>query len=116
MRNGKFKVIGFIAFSALAGCAAMKPPVTPLGDDAYRLSVTGARYETQADTNLKALSAANNYCGTMGRQLMFRKSIETADYTWSPKKEDLTFVCADSKDPQYLQVGLKRDTAVVAQQ
>jgi hypothetical protein len=116
MSNRKMQLIGLIAVAALAGCATTAPPVAAVGEGAYHLSVTGARYDTQAVTNFKALSAANVYCGTMGKQLMFRQSTETADHTWSPKKEDLTFVCIDSKEPGYMNAGTQRDSAVVAQQ
>jgi hypothetical protein len=117
MRHGKLhSVFGMIAAASLCGCVATRPPVTPVSDDAFRVRTTGARYETQADTNLKALAAANDYCGEQGKQLMFRHSIETAAHAWSPKAEDLTFVCIDAKEPGYMNASIRRDTAVVAQQ
>jgi hypothetical protein len=117
MRQGKLhSLLGLIAAASLCGCAATRPPVTPVSDDAYHVRTSGARYETQADTNSKALAAANDYCGEQGKQLMFRQSTETAAHAWSPKAEDLTFVCIDAKDPGYMNAANKRDSAVVAQQ
>ncbi len=46
-------MIGILA-STLAACATTPSGVVPAGQDAYHVSVFGARYETQADTNLKA--------------------------------------------------------------
>jgi hypothetical protein len=116
MRITAVRMIGLVAFAAMAGCASAPPAVTAVDQDAYHLSVSGSRYQTQADTNSKALSAANDYCGNMGKQLMFRQSTETGDHSWSPKQEDLTFVCIDAKEPSYMRAGLKHDTVVVAQQ
>jgi len=117
MRPGKLhSLIGCIAALSLCGCAATRPPVTAVNDAAYHVRTTGARYETQADTNLKALAAANEYCDTQGKQLMFRQSTETSAHAWSPKAEDLTFVCIDAKDPGYMNGAIRRDAAVIAQQ
>jgi hypothetical protein len=111
----KIRLLGIAAFAALAGCAAAPPSVVPAGD-AYQLSVSGARWESQADTNLKALTAANDYCARQGKHLMFRESTESGDHSWEPKQEDLTFVCMDAKDPGYMRASTQRDSAVIAQQ
>jgi hypothetical protein len=117
MHQGKYhSLIGLIVMASLAGCVATRPDVTAMGDDAYHVRTTGERYDTQADTNFKALSAANDFCGAQNKQLMFRQSTETAAHAWSPKAEDLTFVCIDAKDPGYMNAGSRRDAAVVAQQ
>jgi hypothetical protein len=98
-------MIGILA-SALAGCATAPIGVVPAGQDAYHVSVFGARYETQADTNLKALRVAGEYCGEMAKHVMFRQSAETSEHAWSPKQEDLTFVCMDAKDPAYMRAAV----------
>jgi putative hemolysin len=117
MRRGQLhSLMGLIAVASLCGCAATRLPVTPVSDNAFHVRSTGARYETQADTNVKALAAANEYCGTQGKQLMFRQSTETAEHAWSPKAEDLTFVCIDAKDPGPMNAANRRDSAVIAQQ
>jgi hypothetical protein len=113
--RGHINLAPGLVFCALAGCAAAPPHVFPAGDDAFRLSVTGTRYETQADTNLKALRAAGDFCGNKGQHLMFRESTESGDHSWSPKQEDLTFVCMSTNDPAYMQASVPRNT-VVAQQ
>ncbi len=71
-------MLGFIASATMAGCASTPAGVVPGGQDAYHVSVVGARYETQTDTNLKALNAANQYCDQMGKHVMFRQSTESA--------------------------------------
>jgi hypothetical protein len=109
-------VFGIFASAAMAGCASTPSGVVPGGQDAYRVSVTGARYETQTDTNLKALSVANQYCEQLGKHVMFRQSTESSEHAWSPKQEDLTFVCMDSNDPAYMRAAVERDPPVVAKE
>lgn len=107
-------LVGIIAIAAMAGCASTPSAVLPAGQDAYHVSVFGARYETQTDTNLKALSAANQYCDQMGKHVMFRQSTESSAHAWSPKQEDLTFVCMDAADPAFMRAAVERDPPVVA--
>ena len=84
-----------IAVLALGGCAGTPPRVATVDQDTYHLSVSGARYESQAATNTKALIAANDYCSGRGQRLLFRHSAESGTHSWSPKQEDLTFVCVE---------------------
>ena len=49
MMNRKTQWMIGIMVSALAGCATAPSGVVPAGQDAYHVSVFGARYETQAD-------------------------------------------------------------------
>jgi hypothetical protein len=109
-------VFGIIAAGAMAGCASTPTGVLPAGQNAYHVSVFGARYETQTDTNLKALNIANQYCDQMGKHVMFRQSTETSEHIWSPKQEDLTFVCMNAQDPAYMRAAVEREPAVVAKQ
>jgi hypothetical protein len=116
MHTGKLhSLMGLIAAVALVGCVSTRPEVTPV-DDAYHVHIDGARFDTQANTNFQALTVANEYCGSQNKQLMFRQSTETAAHAWSPKAEDLTFVCLDAKDPGYMNASTRRDSAVIAQQ
>jgi hypothetical protein len=117
MRQSKLhSLLGLITAASLCGCAATRPAVTPVADDSYHVRTTGARFESQADTNFKALVSANEFCGTQSKQLMFRQSTETAEHAWSPKAEDLVFVCIDAKDPGYMNAATRRNSAVIAQQ
>jgi hypothetical protein len=109
-------VLGFLATATMAGCASTPNGVNPAGQDAYHVSVTGARYETQMDANLKALNVAHQYCDQMGKYVMFRQSTESSDHAWSAKQEDLTFVCMDAKDPAFMRAAVERDPPVVARQ
>jgi hypothetical protein len=110
------RVFGTFALAALAACAATRPAVVPVGEDAFRVRVSGEAYETQADTNLKALNVADAYCGKLAKHVMFRQSTEINDHTWSGKQEDLTFVCMDTKDPAYMRPSVEHAASVVAQQ
>ena len=109
-------VFGIIASATMTGCASTPSGVVPAGQDAYHVSVMGARYETQTDTNLKALSVANQYCEQLGKHVMFRESTESSAHAWSPKQEDLTFVCMDASDPSYMRAAVERDPPVVAKE
>jgi hypothetical protein len=117
MRHSRLLLSVCVA-AALVGCATSPDKVAAVGQDGFHVSVTGARWESQADTNFKAMMLANNYCDKMGKQLLFRQSQESGDHAWSSKREDLTFVCMDSNDPAYMRAGLKRerDNNVLAQQ
>jgi hypothetical protein len=99
----------FILTAALAGCAALHPKVEDAGDGAYHLSATGTRVNSQTDVNLRAVSDAIDYCGSMGKQMLFRSSHESGEHSWSAKREDLTFVCMSGADPAYMNAGLKKD-------
>jgi hypothetical protein len=109
-------MFGILVAGAMAGCASTPTGVIPAGQDAYHVSVFGARYDTQTDTNLKALSIANQYCDQMGKHVMFRQSTETSEHAWSSKQEDLTFVCMDAKDPAYMRAAIEHEAPVVAKQ
>ena len=109
-------VFGIIASATMAGCASTSNGVIPAGPDAYHVSVVGQRYETQTDANLKALNVAHQYCDQMGKHVMFRQSTESSEHAWSPKQEDLIFVCMDAKDPAYMRAAVEREPAVVAKQ
>jgi hypothetical protein len=108
-------LIGTVVSAVIGGCAATSP-VVPAGEDAYHVSVMGARYETQTDANLKALRVANDYCSQMSKHVMFRQSTESSEHPWSAKQEDLTFVCMDARDPAYMRAAVDHAPAVVAQQ
>ena len=109
-------VFGMIASATMGGCASTPSGVLPAGEDAYHVSVVGQRYETQTDTNLKALNVAHGYCEQMGKHVMFRQSTESTEHAWSPKQEDLVFVCMDAKDPAFMRAAVERDPPVVAKQ
>jgi hypothetical protein len=109
-------VLGIAAFAALAGCAATAPGVVSSGDGAFRVHVSGARYDTQADTNLRALNIAEAYCDKSAKHVMFRQSQESSEHSWSQKEEELTFVCMDARDPAYMRASVEREPAVTTAQ
>lgn len=112
------QIFALLVVTVLAGCAGTPPKVASLGENAYQLSVVGRPATSQADANYRAIVAATDYCAQLGQQVLFRQSQESGEHTWSPKREDLTFVCMSANDPAYLHAGLKREThaEVIAQQ
>ena len=109
-------IVGLMALAGMAGCATNSNGVAPVGQDAYHVKVVGQPYETQTDANLKALNIAHQYCDQFGKHVMFRQSTESSDHAWSPKQEDLTFVCIDAKDPTFMRAAVEHAPAVIAQQ
>jgi len=115
-KGNRVLAVAVAALAALAGCASAPPSVVPAGNDAYQLRVSGARFESQADTNIKALGIASDYCAKMDKRLLFRQSTESGEHGWEPKQEDLTFVCSDANHPELVRVSAPRDPEIVAQQ
>jgi len=68
------------------------------------MSMTGVGFATQANTNIKALKAANDYCSKIGRHMVPQHSSESGVYGWSPRQNSLVFMCVDENSPAYTQV------------
>jgi hypothetical protein len=115
-KSNRVLALAIAGLAGLAGCASAPPSVVPAGNDAYQLRVSGARYESQADTNIKALVIASDYCAKLDKHLLFRQSTESGEHSWAPKQEDLTFVCSDANDPELVRASAQSDAGIVAQQ
>lgn len=89
-------------FLPLNGCVTVGSQVVPIGKDTYQLSMTGVGFATQANTNVKALKAANDYCDELGQHMVPKNSAESGVYGWSPRQDNLVFMCLDANDPAYL--------------
>ncbi len=100
----RYRIFVLLAITVAGGCAAGPQKVMPVGQDAYRVSVTSPSFASQAGANHKAFDAASSFCDKMGEQALFRVSQESGVHSWSPKHEDLTFVCTSA--------GLRADAAV----
>jgi hypothetical protein len=92
-----------ILSAVVAGCVTVGSDVVPVGKDTYQLSMTGVGFATQANTNIKALKAANDYCAKIGKHMVPASSAESGVYGWSPRQDNLVFKCLDENDPAYLQ-------------
>jgi hypothetical protein len=101
MGTGMHMFIGATALVLLAGCVTLPSTVVPIGKDTYQLSMTGVGFATQANTNVKALQAANAYCDKLGKHLVFQHNGEAGVYGWSPRQSNLTFLCLNEDDPEY---------------
>jgi hypothetical protein len=66
------------------------------------MSMTGVGFATQANTNIKALKAANDYCSKMNKHMVPQHSAESGVHGWSPRQNQLVFKCLDANDPEYL--------------
>jgi hypothetical protein len=86
----------------IAGCVTVGSQVVPVGKDTYQLSMTGVGFATQANTNIKALQSANAYCDKIGKHMVPKTSGESGVYGWSPRQDNLVFMCLDGNDPRYL--------------
>ena len=86
----------------LAGCVTVGSSVVPVGKDTYQMSMTGVGFATQANTNIKALNAANEYCDKLSKHMVPKTSAESGVYGWSPRQDNLVFMCLDANDPAYL--------------
>lgn len=104
------------AVTMLAGCATIASDVVPIGRDTYQISMTGVGFATQANTNIKALKAANAYCTKMNKHLVVQHSSESGVYGWSPRQDNLVFMCLKEDDPAYARVKVQRDPSVVVEQ
>jgi hypothetical protein len=93
--------LSVIAAFALASCVTVGSQVVPVGKDTYQLSMTGVGFATQANTNIKALQAANAYCEKLGKHMVPKTSAESGVYGWSPRQNSLVFMCLDGNDPAY---------------
>jgi hypothetical protein len=102
-----YRVLSLLIVAAAAGCAGAPQRVMPVGQDAFRVSVSAPSFARQAEANYKALDAARAFCGHMGEQVLFRESRESGVHSWSQKREDLTFVCTHVVDAAILQASLR---------
>jgi hypothetical protein len=101
-RSNSMKLVLLIVMGALAACVTVGSEVVPVGKDTYQMSMTGVGFATQANTNIKALKAANDYCAKLGKHMVPKTSAESGVYGWSPRQNNLVFMCLDANDPRYL--------------
>src|SRR5207253_11211169 len=87
---------------SIGGCATIGSEVVSVGKDTYQLSMTGVGFATQANTNIKALKAANEYCAKLNKHMVPKNSAESGVYGWSPRQDSLVFMCLDEHDPAYV--------------
>ena len=104
-----------VAVAAVAGCVTVPSTVVPIGKDTYQLSMTGVGFATQANTNVKALKAASEYCEKLGKHLVFQRNAESGVYGWSPRQSNLTFLCLDANDPDYKHAPAQADATAPPQ-
>jgi len=91
----------FAAVVLLAGCATVGSKPVPIGKDTYQLSMTGVGFATQANTNMKALAAAADFCSTLALHMVPKNSAESGVYGFSPRQDSLVFMCLSAEDPRY---------------
>jgi hypothetical protein len=101
MPRRQLRLWSFALVVAVAGCVTVSSNIVPVGKDTYQLSMTGVGLATQANTNLKALKAASDYCDKLGKHLITQRNSEAGVYGWSPRQSNLTFLCLDANDPDY---------------
>lgn len=104
-----------LLIATLTGCATISSDVVPIGRDTYQMSMTGVGFATQANTNIKALKAANAYCEKMNKHMVFQHNSESGVYGWSPRQDNLVFMCLNADDPEYARTKVQRDPGVIVQ-
>lgn len=102
MHNSQMRLLSIVAVAIVAGCVTVPSNIVPVGKDTYRLSMTGVGFATQANTNVKALRTASEYCDKLGKHLVMQRNSESGVYGWSPRQSNLTFLCLDANDPDYV--------------
>jgi hypothetical protein len=100
LRN-RIRLMAVTAVALVAGCVTLPSHVVPIGKDTYQLSMTGVGFATQANTNVKALQEANDYCDKLGKHMVFQHNAEAGVYGWSPRQSSLTFLCVNADDVEY---------------
>jgi hypothetical protein len=85
----------------LAGCVTTPSNVVSVGKDTYQVSATGVGFTTQSGANMAALETASAYCAKLGKKMLLKQSTENGVYGFSPRRNDLTFMCLDENDPAY---------------
>ncbi len=85
----------------LAGCVTVGSDVVPVGKDTYQMSMTGVGFATQANTIIKALKSANDYCNKLSKHMVPQQSSEAGVYGFSPRQDSLVFMCVSENDPAY---------------
>jgi hypothetical protein len=103
------KCLPLILAIGLAGCATISSDVVPIGKNTYQLNMTGVGFATQGNTSLKALKAANAYCDRLGKHMVFEHSAESGVYGFSPRQDQLVFMCVDESDPAYSKVDIHHE-------
>jgi hypothetical protein len=101
MFSRQLRLWSVVAGAIVAGCVTVPSNVVPVGKDTYQLSMTGVGFATQANTNVKALKTASDYCDKLGKHLVTQRNSESGVYGWSPRQSNLTFLCLDANDPDY---------------
>jgi hypothetical protein len=101
MSNSRLRLLSAAVFALVAGCVTVPSNIVSVGKDTYQLSMTGVGFATQANTNVKALRTASEYCDKLGKHLVMQRNSESGVYGWSPRQSNLTFLCLDADDPDY---------------
>jgi hypothetical protein len=96
------RLVIFVATALLEGCVTVGSKPVPVGADTYQLSMTGVGFATQANTNIKALRSANDFCESKDLHMVPKNSAESGVYGWSPRQDSLVFMCLRADDPRYL--------------
>jgi hypothetical protein len=101
MSHSQWRLLSIVVLAIVAGCATAPPSnIVPVGKDAYRLSMTGVGFATQANP-MKALRTASEYCDNLGKHLSLQRNAESGVYGFGPRQSNLTFLCLDASDPDY---------------
>ena len=102
----------FAAASLLVSCVTVGGKPISVGPDTYQLSMTGVGFATQGNTNMKALQSASNFCSAQGLHMMPVHTNQSGVYGFSPRQNDLEFMCLKETDPRYQTPNWRKDNGV----
>jgi hypothetical protein len=111
MSHSQWRLLSIVVLAITAGCVTAPSSVVPVGKDTYRLSLTGIGFATQANPK-RALRTASEYCDNLGRHLSLQRNAESGVYGFGPRQSNLTFLCLDANDPDYVHGKMQTRLAV----
>jgi hypothetical protein len=106
MHNSPLHLLSIVVVAIVAGCVSVPSNIVPVGKDTFQLSMTSVGSATQANTHVKALRTASEYCDKLGKHLSVQRN------GFSPRQSSLTFLCLDANDPDYAHAKMQTRLAV----
>ena len=85
----------------LAGCSSVTD-VVPVGKDTYTVGATmSGNFPSWPEVKGLAMKRGNEYCTSLGKNLMLVKTETHGARGWTPLEAEITFQCLAANDPAY---------------
>jgi hypothetical protein len=99
----------------LSGCGVSTSEVVPVGRDSFMLTSTARGGLYAGQERIEGAKAANQYCGTLSKHMIIRRSDGNGIPGIGPVTSNLVFSCVASDDPEYQRPNLRHDPNVVVE-